>query len=134
MAVAVAKEYPGVPVKTSWSREECCRQGRFRTPIFTRFKAELGDDGYPLAVTSKAAFVGSRPLFQLTFGYDDKPYFQKEDIPNSHFSSTQLPVNVLNCAFRAPCNTSHAFFVRSFIDHCESAPGIPPHQHHQQLC
>src|SRR3546814_7081932 len=90
MAVAVAKEYPCVPVKTIWSREECFRQGRFRTTIFTRFKAELGDDGYPLAVTSKAAFVGSRPLFQLTFVYDDQPYFQKEAIPNSHFSSAQL--------------------------------------------
>ena len=42
MVVAVAKEFPGVPVKTIWSREECFRQGRFRTPIISRFKGDSG--------------------------------------------------------------------------------------------
>jgi hypothetical protein len=36
-----------VPVKTIWSREETMAQGRFRTPIMTRFKAVLGKDGMP---------------------------------------------------------------------------------------
>ncbi|HTV96159.1 MAG TPA: molybdopterin cofactor-binding domain-containing protein [Steroidobacteraceae bacterium] len=126
MAVAVAKEYPGVAVKTIWSREECFQQGRYRTPIVTRFKAVLGDDGYPLAVTSKASFVGSRPLFQLTFGYDDMPYFASGIIPNVHFSSAKLPVHVLNGAYRGPCFNSHAFLVETFIDECAVAAGIDP--------
>lgn len=133
MAVAVAKEFPGVPVKTIWSREETFRQGRFRTPIVTRFKAVLGDDGYPQAVTSRAAFVGSRPLFQLTFGYDDQPYFQRDAIPNTHFSSVQLPINILNGAYRGPCYNSHAFFVETFIDECAVAAGIDPLEYRAKL-
>jgi isoquinoline 1-oxidoreductase beta subunit len=126
MVVAVAKEFPGVPVKTIWSREECFRQGRYRTPIVTRFKAVLGDDGYPLAVTSKAGMVGSRPIFQLTFGYDDMPYFTSGIVPNVHFTVAPLPVNVLNGAYRGPCFNSHAFIVETFIDECAAAAGIDP--------
>lgn len=133
MAVAIAKEFPGVPVKTIWSREECFRQGRYRTPIITRFKAVLGDDGYPLAVTSKASMVGSRPIFQLTFGYDDMPYFTSGIIPNIHFSSAPLPVNVLNGAYRGPCFNSHAFIVETFIDECAAAAGIDPLEYRLKL-
>ena len=133
IAVAVAKEYPGIPVKTIWSREECFQQGRYRTPIVTRFKAVLGDDGYPLAVTSRTSFVGSRPLFQLTFGYDDMPYFTSGIIPNVHFSATALPVHVLNGAYRGPCFNSHAFLVETFIDECAVAAGIDPLEYRLKL-
>jgi isoquinoline 1-oxidoreductase subunit beta len=126
MVVAVAKEFPGVPVKTIWSREQCFQQGRYRTPIITRFKAALGGDGYPHAVTSRASFVGTRPLYRLTLGYDDMPYFTSGIIPHVHISTTNLPVHVLNGAYRGPCFNSHAFFVESFIDECAVAAGIDP--------
>jgi isoquinoline 1-oxidoreductase beta subunit len=133
MVVAVAKEYPGVPVKTIWSREECFRQGRYRTPVTTRFKAVLGEDGYPLAVTAKAATPGSRPQFQLTFGYDDMPYFTSGIIPNVSFSTVPLPVHVLNGAYRGPCFNSHAFIVETFIDECAAAAGIDPLEYRLKL-
>ena len=133
MVVAVAKEFPGVPVKTIWSREECFRQGRYRTPIITRFKAVLGDDGYPTAVTSKACFVGVHPLFQMTLGYDDMPYFTSGVIPNVHISSDRFPVHVLNGAYRGPCFNSHAFFVETFIDECAVAAGIDPLEYRLSL-
>jgi isoquinoline 1-oxidoreductase beta subunit len=126
MVVAVAKEYPGVPVKTIWSREECFQQGRYRTPVVTRFKAVLGDDGYPSALTSKTSLVGSRPAFQLTFGYDDMPYFTSGIIPNVHMSVATLPVHVLNGAYRGPCYNSHAFLVETFIDECAVTADIDP--------
>jgi isoquinoline 1-oxidoreductase beta subunit len=126
MVVAVAKEFPGVPVKTIWSREECFRQGRFRTPIATHFKAVLGADGYPQAVTSKAAYTGTQPLFQLPLGYADQPYFTSGIIPHVHIASVNLPTNVLNGAYRAPCYNSHVFLVESFIDECAAAAGIDP--------
>jgi len=133
MVVAVAKEFPGAPVKTIWSREECFQQGRYRTPIITRFNAALGADGYPAAVTSKASFVGTRPLFQLTLGYDDMPYFTSGIIPNVHFSSSNLPLHVLNGAYRGPCFNSHAFFVESFIDECAAAASIDPLEYRLKL-
>ena len=133
MVVAVARQYPGVPVKTIWSREQCFQQGRYRTPIITRFKAALGGDGYPLAVTSRASFVGTRPLYRLTLGYDDMPYFTSGIIPHLHISSTNLPVHVLNGAYRAPCYNSHSFFVESFIDECAVAAGIDPLEYRLKL-
>jgi isoquinoline 1-oxidoreductase beta subunit len=133
MVVAVAKEFPGVPVKTIWSREQCFQQGRYRTPIITRFEAALGGDGYPLAVTSRASFVGTRPLYRLTLGYDDMPYFTSGIIPHLHISSTNLPVHVLNGAYRGPCFNSHAFFVESFIDECAVAAGIDPLEYRLKL-
>ena len=133
MVVAVAREFPGVPVKTIWSREECFQQGRYRTPIITRFSATLGNDGYPLAVTARASFVGTRPLFQLSLGYDDMPYFTSGIIPNVHLSATNLPLHVLNGAYRAPCYNSHAFFVETFIDECASAAGIDPLEYRLRL-
>jgi isoquinoline 1-oxidoreductase subunit beta len=133
MVVAIAREFPGVPVKTIWSREQCFQQGRYRTPIITRFKAALGGDGYPLAVTSRASFVGTRPLYRLPLGYDDMPYFTSGIIPNVHFSSTNLPVHVLNGAYRGPCFNSHSFFVESFIDECAVAAGIDPLEYRLKL-
>lgn len=133
MAVAVAKEFPDVPVKTIWSREECFRQGRYRTPIITRFSAALGDDGYPLTVTSRASFVGTRALFQLPLGYDDIPYFTSGIIPNVHFSTNNFPLHVLNGAYRGPCFNSHAFFVETFIDECAAAAGIDPLEYRIKL-
>lgn len=133
MVVAVAKEFPGVPVKTIWSREECFQQGRFRTPIITRFKAALGSDGYPRAVISRASYVGTRPLFQLSLGYDDMPYFTSGVIPNVHISAANLPLHILNGAYRGPCFNSHAFFVESFIDECAVAAGIDPLEYRLKL-
>lgn len=133
MVIAVAREYPGVPVKTIWSREECFRQGRFRTPVFTRFKASLGDSGYPQAVTSRTSFVGTHALFQLTQGYDDAPYFTSGIIPNVHLSRNHYPLNVMNGAYRGPCFNSHSFIVETFIDECAITAGIDPLEYRLEL-
>jgi isoquinoline 1-oxidoreductase subunit beta len=131
--VAIAKEYPGVPVKVIWTREECIRQGRFRTPIITRYKGVLGGDGYPVAVTGRVSFVGTRPLFQLTQGYEDAPYFTSGIIPHVEIASSHLPVNVLNGAYRGPCFNSHAFITETFIDECAHAAGIDPLEYRLKL-
>ncbi|TGD76144.1 xanthine dehydrogenase family protein molybdopterin-binding subunit [Mangrovimicrobium sediminis] len=126
MVVAVAKEYPGVPVKTIWSREDCFEQGRYRTPIFARYRAQLGEDGYPMAVRSRASFIGTHPIYQLPLGYDDQPYFTSGIIPNVHISRNNYPVSVMNGAYRGPCYNTHAFTVETFIDECAVAAGIDP--------
>ncbi|MFV8816888.1 molybdopterin cofactor-binding domain-containing protein [Haliea sp. E17] len=133
VAVAVAREYPGVPVKTIWSREECFAQGRYRTPVNTRFRAVLGDDGYPRAVTSRVCFTGTHPLYQLTLGYDDMPYFTSGIIPHLRLSSTNQPVNIMNGAYRGPCYNSHVFTVETFIDDCAVAAGIDPLEYRLHL-
>lgn len=127
MAVAVAREFPGKPVKVIWTREEVFRQGRYRTPISTRFRAVLDDaTGLPQAVTGDAAFVGSRAIFQMPLGFSDQPYFNSGIIPHVSLTSTALPVHILNGAWRGPCYNSFAFNVETFIDECALAAGIDP--------
>ena len=127
MVVAIARAYPGVPVKTIWTREEMFRQGRYRTPISTRFKAVLDDTtGLPQTVTGDLCFAGDRPLFQLTQGFADPPYFNSGVIPNVKLTTVNFPVHVLNGAYRAPCFNSNAFITETFIDECAHAAGTDP--------
>ncbi len=127
MAVAVARAYPGKPVKTIWTREETFRQGRFRTPIVAKMKAVLDDEsGLPQAITGDCAYVGTRPIFQLPLGFNDQPYFNSGIIPNVKLSASTLPVAILNGAWRGPCYNSHAFNVETFIDECAMAAGMDP--------
>jgi len=127
MAVAIAREYPGHPVKTIWSREETFQQGRYRTPIVSQFRAVLDDDtGLPQAVSADAAYIGTSGTFQLPLGYYDIPYFNSGVIPHVRLATTNLPIHILNGAWRAPCYNSHAFAVETFIDECAHAAGIDP--------
>ncbi len=127
MAVAIARQFPGQPVKTIWSREETFRQGRYRTPIVARLKAVLDDStGLPQAVWGDCAYVGTSQTFQLPLGFSDQPYFNSGIIPHVNLSSVGLPINILNGAWRGPCYNSHAFNVETFIDECAIAAGIDP--------
>jgi isoquinoline 1-oxidoreductase beta subunit len=127
MAVAVARQYPGTPVKTIWSREETFRQGRYRTPIVTKFKAVLDDaTGLPQAITGDAGFVGTKQVYQLPLGLNDQPYFNSGIIPHVKLTGAYMPINILNGAWRGPCYNSHAFNLETFIDECAVAAAIDP--------
>ncbi len=134
MVVAIAREMPGVPVQTIWTREEMFRQGRYRTPVATRFKAVLDDTtGLPSAVTGHVAFAGDRPLFHLTQGYLDPAYFNGGAIPNVSLAQSAVPMHVLNGAYRGPCFNSNAFITETFIDECAHAAGIDPLEYRLKL-
>ncbi len=134
MAVAIARQYPGTPVKTIWTREETFRQGRYRTPIVAHMKAVLDDtSGMPQAVTGDTAYVGTRPPFQLPLGFSDQPYFNSGIIPHVKLTSASLPVNLLNGAWRGPCYNSHAFNLETFIDECAVSAGMDPLEYRLKL-
>jgi isoquinoline 1-oxidoreductase beta subunit len=122
MIVAVAREYPGVPVKVIWSREETFRQGRYRTPITTHLQATLDDKGMPQALKAEACYSG----LVIPIGYLTNPYVLSGAIPNVRLASSNYPIHVLTGAYRAPCYNSHVFFVEGFIDECAEAAGIDP--------
>jgi isoquinoline 1-oxidoreductase beta subunit len=123
MVVAVAKEYPGVPVKVIWSREETMAQGRFRTPIMSRFKGALDGDG--MLRSWKAHTVQGGLIYGLQ-SFEDTPYVVSGAVPNAEISNTVLPYHVLTGAYRGPCYNSHAFMVESFVDECAVAARIDP--------
>src|SRR5690606_31057494 len=45
MAVNIARQVPGTPVKMMWTREEDMAQGRFHPVTHCRLRAALDDDG-----------------------------------------------------------------------------------------
>lgn len=120
--VAVARQYPGVPVKVIWSREETTRQGSYRTLIAARYKAGLDQQGMPLSLQSETCFSG----MELSLGYTDMVYAASGAIPNVRIATSKLPMHIATGAFRAPCYNSHAFTVETFIDECAVAAGIDP--------
>jgi isoquinoline 1-oxidoreductase beta subunit len=99
----------------------------------SRYKAVLGDDGYPTAVTARAVFAGTRPLYHGLQNYSDVPYFNTGIIPNVEISMTHMPMTVLAGAFRGPSYNSHGFMVESFIDECAHAAGIDPVEYRLKL-
>ena len=129
VAVAVARQYPGVPVKVIWSREETTRQGIYRTPIAARYKAGLGEDGMPISLQGETCYSG----FQLNIGFTDMAYAAAGAIPNVRLSASDLPTHIATGAYRAPCYNSHAFTVETFIDECAVAAGIDPLEYRLKL-
>lgn len=130
MVVAVAKEYPGVPVKVIWSREETTRQGRYRTLIATRYQAGLDERGMPQALKAEACFGGT---LALNFGYADTPYLVSGVIPNVLVAASSLKTHILTGAYRGPCYNSHAFMADSFIDECAVAARVDPLEYRLRL-
>jgi isoquinoline 1-oxidoreductase beta subunit len=130
MVVAVAKEYPGVPVKVIWSREETMAQGRFRTPIVSRFRATLDDKG--ALVGWKAHTVQGGYIYGLQ-SFEDIPYVVSGGIPNAEISNTILPYHVLTGAYRGPVYNSHSFMVESLIDECAHAAKVDPVEYRVKL-
>jgi isoquinoline 1-oxidoreductase beta subunit len=130
MVVAVAREYPGVPVHVIWSREETTRQGRFRTMIATRLKAELDDQGMPQALKGHAVLTGP---FMFASSFSDTPYAVSGAIPNVELGTTLWPTHVLTGAYRGPWYNSFAFIVETFVDECAVAAGVDPLEYRLRL-
>lgn len=111
MAVAVAKGYPGVPVKVMWSREESVRQGRYRSLMAAHMKARLGDDGLPTALLTR---VSGGPGF-YTMGVANSAF--PLVVPNAQIESTVVrDFHIKVGPLRGPGYNSVVFFQESFID------------------
>ena len=127
--VAVARQYPGVPVKVIWSREETTLQGQYRTLLATRYKAGLDAAGMPQAIEGEACFSG----LELVFGYMDTPYVQSGDVPNVRLTKSELPLHIQTGPYRGPCYNSHAFMAETFVDECAVAAGVDPLEYRLKL-
>ncbi|RLT92971.1 xanthine dehydrogenase family protein molybdopterin-binding subunit [Ketobacter sp.] len=127
--VAIARQYPGVPVKVIWSREETTRQGAYRTPLAARYRAGLDEQGTLVSLQGETCFSG----MALNLGYADMAYAADGGIPNVRLSTSNLPTHFYTGAYRGPCYNSHAFTVESIIDECAVAAGADPLQYRLAL-
>lgn len=127
--VAIAKQYPDVPVKVIWSREETTRQGAYRTSLAARFKAGLDEQGALQSLQGETCFSG----MSLNLGYTDMPYAASGTIPNIRLATSNLPMHLRTGAYRAPCYNAHAFTVETFIDECAAAAQADPLEYRLKL-
>jgi len=131
-AVAVAKQLPGVPVKTIYSREDDVTHDFYRPPSLHQMRAVL-DAGKLSALTLKLispsitnrAFPGSvkdgKDVF-MTEGLVDFTY----DIPNLELRTVIREVGIRVGYWRSVSNALNAFAIESFIDELAHSAGQSP--------
>jgi len=125
MAAKVAKAMPGVPVKTTWSREEDMRHDKYRPPALARFKGVV-KDGQAVMLDGQLASQTVLPIpgpnRENVTGSFDQPY----GIPNyrmrGYLADLGLPVGF----WRSVGASSNGFVFDSFIDEMAHAAGRDP--------
>ncbi len=127
LVVAVAKKFPGRPVKLIWSREEMMRQGRYRWLTAGKLRATLNEDGMPHALHARVCRSG----YGIA-GLDNIAYTNGL-IPHVRIETREFPLHILWGSYRAPGYNSYAFFVESFIDECADAAKIDPLEYRLEL-
>lgn len=128
MVVAVAKKFPGRPVKVIWSREESMRQGRYRHLTAVRLRAGLGADGLPEAFHARAA---GTPAFRTRY-LTDGP-LSSGLVPNVHVESRAIPFHVMGSDYRGPGTNVNSFFLEVFVNECAAAAGVDPLEYRLKL-
>ena len=135
-AAAVARELPGVPVQTFWSREQDTTHDFYRPPCVARWQAGFDGEGRLLGLVAASAgpsvvqqFITRQ--FGLPGAGPDKTtaegaYDQGYEWPAARISHqiVELPVPV--GFWRSVGHSHQAFFKESFVDECAHASGEDP--------
>jgi isoquinoline 1-oxidoreductase beta subunit len=128
MVVAVARKFPGRPVKVIWSREETMRQGRYRSIATTKLRAGLDATGTPVALHARAS---GAPGFYVRY-LTDGP-LSSGLVENVQIESRVIPLNVLTGPYRGPGLNANGFVTETFVDECAAAAGIDPLEYRLKL-
>jgi len=137
-AAAVAKEMPGIPVQTVFTREEDMQNDMYRPAAKSRFKAVVKDDGeiaawdnmMALQSVSNSAFNRLEPALAPSPAKDEAtaegaihlPYIMSNR--KVAFGNHDLPIQV--GFWRSVGSSQNAFFTESFVDECAHAAGKDP--------
>ncbi len=138
-AIAIAKAVQK-PVKLIWTREEDTRHDKFRPHAVVRFKAALGPDGMPTALSARVVtssifhttgikFPPTRVEPMATAGISDIGYA----IPNFHVDAVVKNTHMPVWFWRAPGANQHVYAMESFIDELAAAAGQDPYQFRRKL-
>ena len=128
MVVAVAKKFPGRPVKVIWSREETTRQGRFRYLQAAKMRTALDATGMPVAFHGR---VSGGPGMSVRY-FTDGPHASGL-IDNIQVESNVIPLHILTGPYRGPGYNSNAFFMETFFDECAHAAGMDPMEYRLKM-
>lgn len=136
-AARIAKEYPGTPIKMTWSREEDMRHDFYRPAAAALFRGVVKDgkavllDG-KIAAPSVTHQSTMRIAGQIPPGPDrghvegaaDQPYA----IPNFRIAGHLTDIDVPIGFWRSVGNSFNGFFFDTFIDEMAHAAGADPLQ------
>ncbi|MEO9137002.1 MAG: molybdopterin cofactor-binding domain-containing protein [Casimicrobiaceae bacterium] len=139
-AVAVAKEVPGTPVKTLWSREEDMQHDAYRPISLTRMKASLDASGLMTGWYTKIAcssIIGQMAPQRIRNGLDtqacgsfaDSPYTVPNQQVDYAMRNTHVPVGF----WRSVYHSQNPFFRECFLDEVAHAAGKDPYEFRRTL-
>jgi isoquinoline 1-oxidoreductase beta subunit len=146
MAVLIAKQVPGTPIKMMWTREEDMVQGRFHPVTQCRMRATLDKDGnidaMHMRVSGQSIMSYARPSAMTENG--DPYVFQGLQPDGSEgVFAYRVPNLLIDHAMRNThirpgfwrgVNTNHnAFYSECFIDELAHAAGEDPYAFRRKL-
>ncbi len=131
-SVAIAKQFPGKPVKLIWSREEDMQHGFYRPASMVRMKAGLDAQGNMVAMQTTVACPSILALLRpegIDKGIDstavrtfsDAPYTTPNQLVEYAMRNPHVPVGF----WRAP-GLQNSFYRECFIDEVAHAAGKDP--------
>jgi isoquinoline 1-oxidoreductase subunit beta len=131
-SVAIARKFPGKPVKLLWSREEDMQHGFYRPASIVRMKAGLDADGRIVALKSTIACPSILALlrpegidkgidFTAVRTFSDMTYTIANQQCDYAMRNGHVPVGF----WRAP-GLQNSFYRECFIDECAAAAGKDP--------
>jgi isoquinoline 1-oxidoreductase subunit beta len=130
--VAIAKQFPGRPVKLIWSREEDMQHGFYRPASVVRMKAGLDAQGNLVAMHTIIACPSILALlrpegidkgidFTAVRTFNDSPYTTPNQLVEYAMRNPHVPVGF----WRAP-GLQNSFYRECFIDEVAHAAGKDP--------
>jgi isoquinoline 1-oxidoreductase beta subunit len=136
-AVRMAMEAQGKPVQTTWTREEDMTHSPFRPFAKARYRAVLGADGVPTALSGSVAspsimksFLGrlypSFPAAGPDASIIDGAYNQPYAIENYRIDGRPVELAVPVTFWRSVGCSYNAFMHESFIDEIAAAGKVDP--------
>lgn len=131
-SVAIAKQFPGRPVKLIWSREEDMQHGFYRPASLVRMKAGLDAQGNMVAMHTTIACPSILALlrpegidkgidFTAVRTFSDSPYTTPNQLVEYAMRNPHVPVGF----WRAP-GLQNSFYRECFIDEVAHAAGKDP--------
>jgi isoquinoline 1-oxidoreductase beta subunit len=125
-AVGISKAV-GAPVKLLFTREDDMQQDHFRPTSYTRLRAGLDAQGWPVAFTGRVAcssFAGMRNGVDSegVAGIADTLYSIPNVLVDYHEPGIDIPTNY----WRSVGHSQNTFFMEGFIDEIAAAGGKDP--------
>jgi isoquinoline 1-oxidoreductase beta subunit len=145
-AAFLARQFPGVPIRVQWTREDDIKFSYYNAAAGQYWKGALDGDGQPTALLWRGAFTsffatlfpaqpeifalareafhnggkyGYGSAIERAHGFEDMPY----DVPNIRIENCKADNHIRTGWMRSVANIYHAFSTCSFADEMAVAAG-----------